>query len=395
MANASLDKNAPVAVAGCGSYGADEVREALSRAFDAIGVKESLSGKKVVIKPNFVAKRTPDEAATVHPAVLAAVADVLHERGADDIVLAESPGGVYSQARLRAIYASTGAEDVAEAHGITLNYDCGYREVSSQDGKVCRLYDIIDPILDADVIVDVSKLKTHALTGMSAAVKNMFGAIPGIVKFEMHSRYPDYGDFAEMLVDLCELLCGRAEFVSVTDGIVGMEGNGPTAGKPKHLGALLVSRNPFASDAVAAALIGRDGEIGTVVRSAARGYCSAKADGCRIVELGASVGEMSKSGFELPDSADKNMIEVMRTAFGGRIYKLFAPYPVVDAKRCVGCGVCASSCPRKTIKMTKTKSGKHVPEILRDGCIRCFCCQELCPHGAVKIKKNPITRILS
>ena len=104
---------------------------------------------------------------------------------------------------------------------------------------------------------------------------------------------------------------------------------------------------------------------------------------------------MSKSGFELPDSADKNMIEVMRTAFGGRIYKLFAPYPVVDAKRCVGCGVCASSCPRKTIKMTKTKSGKRVPEIVRDGCIRCFCCQELCPHGAVKIKKNPITRILS
>lgn len=404
--NRSLSPSEPVAAAAVADYDEEAILRALSDAGDRCRIFSStLRSKKVVIKPNFVAKRSPDEAATVHPAVLGAVIRWLRANGADDITLAESPGGVYNAARLRGIYSATGAQSIASSHGVRLNFDCTFAETSAPEGRRCRLFDIITPILEADVIVDVCKLKTHALTGMSAAVKNMFGTVPGIVKFEMHSRYPEYDDFSEMLVDLCELLCRRAEFISVTDGIVAMEGNGPTAGTPRQLGALLVSKNPFASDVVSAHLIGRDGRITTVSHAAARDFAPASFDDVPVIPVGIpSADALTPSDFALPDSVEKNGIERMRHLFGGRIYRLFSPYPTVDYSACVGCGECAASCPRHTITMTeRADAGAHarhakarrVPVISLDGCIRCFCCQELCPHGVVRIRKNPITRWLS
>ena len=404
--NRSVSPVEPVALAAVAEYDEEAILRALNDAGDACHIfSGTLEGKKVVIKPNFVAKRSPDEAATVHPAVLGAVIRWLRAHGAGMITLAESPGGVYNASRLRGIYSATGAQAIAESHAVALNYDCSFAETSAPEGRRCRLFDIITPILEADVIVDICKLKTHALTGMSAAVKNMFGVVPGIVKFEMHSRYPDYDDFAEMLVDLCELLCRRAEFISVTDGIVAMEGNGPTAGTPRQLGALLVSKNPFASDVVSAHLIGRDDRITTVSLAAARGISPASFGDVQIVPVGIpSADALTPSDFALPDSVEKNGIERMRHLFGGRIYRLFSPYPIIDYAACVGCGECAASCPQHTITMTEREragsgarrsKARRVPVIEHGDCIRCFCCQELCPHGVVRIRKNPLTRWLS
>ncbi len=400
--NRSVMPDEPVAVARIDEYDEDAILRALTDADISCGIlPDSLSGKKVVIKPNLVSKRSPDEAVTSHPAVIGAVISWLRARGADDITVAESPGGVYNQARLRGIYSASGLLSLAEEKGVRLNFDCSFSETAAPDGLRCRLFDIISPILDADLIVDVCKLKTHALTGMSAAVKNMFGSVPGIVKFEMHSRFPEYDDFAEMLVDLCELLANRCDFVSITDGIVAMEGNGPTAGVPRQLGALLVSRNPFASDTAAAHLIGRDTGIATVRIAAERGIAPSAYEQVKLVAVG---GMPEAADLAMPDSVQKNGIEIMKNLFGGRIYDLFRPYPVIDYSACVGCGECAASCPRHTIDMKNTADAggkarraraKRVPVIDRDGCIRCFCCQELCPHGVVRIRKNPLTRWLS
>jgi uncharacterized protein (DUF362 family) len=90
--------------------------------------------------------------------------------------------------------------------------------------------------------VDVAKLKTHAMTGLSGAVKNMFGAIPGLLKPEMHCRFPQKEDFSAMLVDLCEAVRPSVCFV---DAIVGMEGNGPSGGTPRFVGRLLPRKAPM------------------------------------------------------------------------------------------------------------------------------------------------------
>ncbi len=399
----STDKNERVAVAQIKEYDPGRILDALVSADKACRLLPyDLHGKKIVLKPNIVAKKTPDEAVTTHPAVVEAVVRWLSGKGADDITIAESPGGVYAAPRLRGVYAASGIDKTAEALGVRLNFDCTFSEIPFPEGVRCRLFDIITPILGADLVVDLCKLKTHALTGMSAAVKNMFGSIPGIVKFEMHSRFPDYGDFSEMLVDLCELICKRTDFISVTDGIVAMEGNGPTAGTPRKLGALIVSANPFAADVVSSHLIGRDGRITTVNNAAARGLSPAGIEGVNVIYLTDSA--VTPLDFAVPDSVDKNGIEVMKNLFGGRIYRMFQPYPTIDYRACVGCGECSASCPQHTITMVerekiggKARASKalRVPKIERDACIRCFCCQELCPHGVVKIRKNPITRWLS
>ncbi len=403
MSNPSLNPSSPVYVTDIDSYDKEKLLSSLKSIGGEMQIA-SLAGKKVVIKPNLVAKKSPDDPAIVNPAVIEAVILWLRSLGADDITIAESPGGVYNSVRLKGIYSASGVDKIAEETGAKLNYDLGYSEISHPTGKICRLFEIIDPILSADVIVDVSKLKTHALTGMSAAVKNLFGTIPGIVKFEMHSRYPDYGVFASMLVDLCEMLVSRARFISVTDAIVGMEGNGPTAGTSRKIGRLIVSENPFASDVVGAHIIGCEGKIPMVNEAIARGYAPASlADASVIAVSGADISSMKIKNYRQPDSTRHNPIEVLRKFAGGRIYKLFEPYPVIDYAKCVGCGECAASCPQHTIIMTpksevkggaKSKAVK-VPVIERDECIRCFCCQELCPKGIIKIKKNPLTRFLS
>lgn len=401
--NPSIDPSSPVFVADVDSYDTDKITSALLSVGEKMSLP-SLAGKRVVIKPNLVAKKSPDDPAIVNPAVIESVILWLRSLGADNITVAESPGGVYNAARLKGIYAASGMNEIAGRTGVTLNSDLGYSEISHPTGKSCRLFEIIAPILSADVIVDVCKLKTHALTGMSAAIKNLFGTIPGIVKFEMHSRYPDYGVFASMLVDLCEMLTSRADFISVTDAVIGMEGNGPTAGTPRDIGKLIVSANPFASDVVSSHVIGCEGKIPMVNEAVARGYAPASYAECNVVAVGgADVSAMKIKNYRQPDSTRHNPIEVLRKFAGGSIYKLFEPYPVIDYNRCVGCGECAASCPEHTIKMTDRQNVKgasgakapKVPVIVRENCIRCFCCQELCPKGIIKIRKNPITRFLS
>ncbi len=403
MQNPSLLPSSPVYIADVEEYNKEKISAALKKIGEQMSVP-SLSGKKVVIKPNLVAKKSPDDPAITNPAVIECVILWLRSLGADDITVAESPGGVYNTPRLKGIYSASGMNEIAERTGAKLNFDLGYKEISHPTGKICRLFEIIDPILSADVIVDISKLKTHALTGMSAAVKNLFGTIPGIVKFEMHSRYPDYGVFASMLVDLCEMLVSRASFISVTDAIIGMEGNGPTAGTSREVGKLIVSANPFASDVVGAHIIGCEGKIPMVNESIARGFAPASFTDANIISVdGCDITSLKIKNYRQPDSTRHNPIEVLRKVAGGRIYKLFEPYPVIDYTKCVGCGECAASCPQHTIIMTPKSDVKgggkskavNVPVIEREACIRCFCCQELCPKGIIKIRKNPITRFLS
>lgn len=401
--NISKDPRTPVYLAECKEYDSANILDILSEISSLMG-KLDLKGKNVVIKPNLVSKRSPDEAITTNPIVLDAVIMWLQRMGAESVTIAESPGGIYSVPRLRGIYAASKADKVAEHRDAILNYDLGYTETSHPEGKVCCLFDVIDPILKADVIVDLCKLKTHALTGISASVKNLFGVIPGIVKFEMHSRYPNYKDFSAMLVDLCDLVVSRCEFISVTDGIIGMEGNGPTAGTPREIGALIVSRNPFAADTVASYLIGCEGKTDMLNESVCRGFTNATHGDCNLVSIGnADIEKLAVKDFKQPDSRKHNVLEKLRTFGGGSIYRLFEPYPIVDHKACIGCGECAASCPRHTIIMkpkedvrgASRSKAKRVPVIERNDCIKCFCCQELCPHGVIEIKKNPITRILS
>ncbi len=382
---------APVAVLRQTEYDRAQILARLNEQAGAIGLlADEFAGKRVVIKPNLVAPTKPDGAATTHPVFLSAVVDFLRAHGATELLLAESPGGIYSESALKLNYKTCGITEAASACNLPLNYDTTFGTVHASHAQACRVFSVITPIRKADVIIDLCRLKSHSLTKMSGAVKNFFGVIPGIQKFEMHSAYPALPVFSEMIVDLAEMLTETHEVLAICDAIVGMEGNGPTGGTPKEIGAMLMSRSPFCLDLAAESLVGFDGTVSITEAAKARGLCPPSLDELDI--RGVSPREIAVRDFTEPDATRKTFLGSLSTMFGGRLADFFAPRPVVT-KRCVGCGVCAESCPRKIIDITQKKNKKRA-SIRHKECIRCFCCQELCPFHAIDIKKNALIKIL-
>lgn len=386
-----LDKPT-VAITKCDRYDVAKIKEILSKQFVDLGIDLSAyRNKNILIKPNLVMKKEPDGAATTHPAAIEALILLLKEAGCTQITLADSPGGQYVEARLRAVYRESGMEELASRTGVALNYNTEFSEVSNPEGSFSKSFNLIRPVCEAEVIFDFCKLKSHSLTRLSGAVKNLFGCIPGIQKFEMHARFDNVTDFSAMLTDLCACVMRGRELIAICDAVYGMEGNGPTAGNPKFIGALLSSRNPFALDVLGAWLIGSEGVI-TIEKGTELGYCPASLSELNII--GDDPAEIKPADFKQPEGCEKKFLNNLSNIMGGRLVKFFQPHPEINRKKCVGCGECVRSCPVKTIELVSRKSGKKVAKIQHLTCIRCYCCQELCPFKAVKIKKNPIITLL-
>ncbi|MBR5870960.1 MAG: DUF362 domain-containing protein [Clostridia bacterium] len=395
MQHPSFSPDAIVAVSPCDSYDSALLCEQIRSVMDALGITPAFfSGKKVAIKPNLVMKKPAEHAATTHPAVLDALLSYLDTCGCADVVIAESMGGPYTEAALRGVYRVCGIEEAVGGHAAHLNYDVSSRPMSAPDGVVCKAFDIITPIAEADIIINLCKLKSHSLTRMSGAIKNTFGTIPGLMKFEFHARYPDYADFNKMLVDLSAMLHSQKDCIDLCDAIIGMEGNGPTGGDPRKIGCLLASRNPFCLDTVASAMLSCEGEVPMITEACSRGYAPSHA---ADVRTSTDYTALVLSDFRAPDTARKsaNALHWLPKLFGGKVFDWFAPRPVIRTSTCVGCGECERSCPVHTIEMITDKHGKKKATIHPDKCIRCFCCQELCPIHSVDIRKNPLLGLFS
>lgn len=387
----TMEYNKSVAISSINEYDVAKIKETLSSHFDALGIDISaMRGKNVAIKPNLVMKKPPEAAATTHPAVIRALLLILNEADIEPII-AESPGGIYSPQRMEGFYRICGMYDAAEGLNVRFNTDVSAQILNSPFGSSVKSFNIISPIANADVIFDVCKLKTHSLTAMSGAVKNLFGTIPGIEKFEMHAAHPECEDFEAMICDLCDMHCRRCEVIAITDAIVGMEGDGPTGGEPKSIGCLLTSRNPFASDLAAERILDFSG-VGTVAHSKKRGYVPENSELLEYPLL--CPKDVAVQNIVPAASRGKTSISALKIFSGGIFGKILSPRPEIDTAKCRGCGECKTSCPQHTIDMISA-GGKKVARIDRKNCIRCYCCQELCPFTAIKTKRNIILRAVS
>ncbi|SHH57748.1 Uncharacterized conserved protein, DUF362 family [Sporobacter termitidis DSM 10068] len=363
-----------VSVLKTGKYDAGDLRVVVSRHFEALGFEKELRpGMKVLIKPNLLGAHRPEQAATTHPAVVRAVVDWLRERGIDDITIADSPGGAYRPGGLRAIYEACGYGVMRDV--VKLNLDTGYTAVQSPEGFQNRSFNIIDPIVRADIVVNIAKLKTHGLTTVSAGVKNLFGAIPGLQKPELHYKYPDLMDFCTMLLELAQVVKPQ---ITLIDAVETMEGNGPLNGRIRHMGLTLASRDIFAQDYVAAQLMGLDPESVPLVRLALKKGLTAPQD----IETVGDTFAPAAPPYILPESVNKgNNRGFLMRSIGGVIKGVYRAVPSIDTSKCRGCGKCAESCPMQIIKIKDKKAGMSVKT-----CISCFCCQEMCPFDAVRIR---------
>ena len=205
-----------VAMVQADDYSQQTIERAVRRVFAELEISPELfRDKNVLVKPNLLMRRRPEEATTTHPQVMRAVILRLQEMGAKQVVIADSPGGLYTPAQLRSIYSACGMQQVAEETGALLNLETGSARVPARDPKMCTEFNLIDPVRQADVIVSVGKLKTHCMTGLSGGVKNLFGCIPGLQKPQLHYRYQNRDDFCSMLVDLAQTV---APVLTVMDG---------------------------------------------------------------------------------------------------------------------------------------------------------------------------------
>lgn len=379
-----------VSIARCGDYEYPDVKRAVARSIELLGGigKFVKGGDRVLLKVSLLMKRRPEKATTTHPAVVRAVAELVKEAGGSPVI-GDSPGGYhfYTRKALESVYETCGMIEAAEASGAELNYDTEAVDVPYPAGRVIKLVKTIKPLLDADKVISIPRIKTHMMTVYSGAVKNLFGIIPGSYKAEYHLRFEDTEEFADLLIDLCLF---AKPCLTVMDAIIGMEGYGPTNGTPRKVGLVISSANPFALDAVAADAIGlKSRQVPTIRKSMERGLCPTEAEG--IVVLGEKVDEVRVADFKKPTvKVAFNFYSLLLPKFlKKRLNNLLKPKPTFDHGICVGCGVCASSCPPKAIAM---KDGK--PEVDLSSCIRCFCCHELCAHGAVGISRPWFIRVL-
>lgn len=361
------------------------VDEAVEAVFAACPAAQRLGpATRALVKPNLLAKHPPEHAVTTHPAVVAACVRALQRRGVTDITVADSCGGLYTPGGMKAAYAVSGLAAVCEPLGAKLYTACR-AQPRKTDGALVREFQLIEPVHEADFIVSVPKLKTHVMTGLSCAVKNLFGTVPGLQKAEFHMRFPDKAHFGGMLVDLCGAV--RPD-LTVVDGIVGMEGDGPAGGSPRAVGAVLGGSDPYAIDLAACRMMGlAPMAVPYLAAAHARGLCPEALDASWLagdVRAAAPV-----QGFRLPgsyagiDFSDKAP-RALRWAVPG-VERWLAPRPKIRASRCVGCGKCAEICPGHTIRIENGKA--HIEP---SGCIRCFCCHEMCPAKAIDVRRAGI-----
>ena len=376
-------ENYDVAVVRCKTYDVEAVKPALEEAVNAVnGLDFVMPGMKIIIKPNLVSFKKPDAAATTHPALLEALVEMLLARGAD-VTIGDSPGGPHSLPLLNRVYTATGMDRV-EKLGAKLNRNMNEKTVDFPEGKVLKNFTYTEYLDEADAIIDFCKLKSHGMLGMSAAVKNLFGTIPGLKKPEVHYKFQNDAEFADMLVDLNEYFKPR---LAICDAVVGMEGNGPTAGTPRQIGAIIASKSTYYADVVGAELIGMniDG-LPTLQAAYERGFAPASSKNLRVY---GDIRALTVDDFKAPPVRG---LSFMRK---GNVLHFISKAalehkPTLKKRLCVGCGECARMCPAKAIEMKNKK-----PHLNREKCIRCFCCQEFCPRAAMVAHRPLAAKVLN
>jgi len=365
-----------VSVVACEVYEPEAVRQAVAAVLAPLGGIGRFvhPGMRVLLKPNLLAAAAMERAITTHPAVVRAVAELVQGAGGT-VLIGDSPGGSVKDDSL--VWRRSGMADVAERIGSSLVPFDGvvWKRLDGNDYFIAR------PVLEADLVINLPKLKTHILTLYTGAVKNLFGAIPGTRKREVHCRAPGVQEFSRALVDVLELV---RPGLTLIDGVLGQEGNGPgMGGTPRRYGCLAASEDPVALDAVIARALGyRPGEVLHLAQAEHRGLGVADLDAVRVA------GERQPLDFGTVSLPKARWYFRVPTWVGAPLRGAIRLRPRLVPSACISCLACVEACPREAI------TPGQPPLFDLDRCIGCFCCAEVCPQGAITLHRNLLARLV-
>jgi uncharacterized protein (DUF362 family)/NAD-dependent dihydropyrimidine dehydrogenase PreA subunit len=340
-----------------------------------------LEGKqKILIKPNLLGAFPPEKAVTTHPVVLDALISILKEKG-KTMQMGDSQGGT---APTKQVWQMTGLQEIADKNQIEL--------VSFNEGGVVQKksgeieFSTSKYFWEADAVINVCKYKTHSLMSFTGAIKNLYGLIPGLKKSDYHKEYPDHLSFGKVISKLYDLVHSKLTF-SIMDGILGMEGEGPSAGIPRNFGVMFASESAASLDYIASSMMGFKPEKLEYIMP---GLVSEKIDPADI-----ELDEKWRNYVFHKVKIQKVKLLVKILAYSpGFIKNIFRKYFQVYPDfhdGCRLCRICVDSCPVQAMKLEK---GDVHPEIDYDKCIKCMCCHEMCPYSVVYVNKSWLAKLV-
>ena len=371
----------------CDSYELDVVRRALDDLMHPLGGLGAFvaPSDRVLVKPNFLLAAKPERAVTTHPALVLAVVDALRDLGVKDIVVADSPATQSARhvARRLGLLEALETRDVAV---LDLNDSIVVR---NPEDSVFQRLELSQAVLDADRVINLPKVKSHAQMSMTLAVKNCFGAVVGMRKAAWHMEAGrDAAFFARMVAEICRQV---APVLSIADGIVAMEGNGPGAGDPRELGILAAAPDPGVLDQLLCEIVGfPPGDLPSL-----RAWW---ASGGEAVEdwsaclAGPALRDVAITNFRFARPLEVGGLPGPLQPLQRVIRRLVEVRPHVQTAACSGCGACAKHCPANAIEMRREGT---LATISPKTCIHCFVCQEICPEGAIDVRRGLVRRFLS
>ena len=355
----------------------DDYADALAPAFARLVAESSLldpqavAGRRVLVKPNLLTDRTPDQAVTTHPELLRLAIRHLKASGAE-VAVGDSPA---SAANIRAVLERTGVGAVCKEEGVPfVSFERDGIRSCSADGFE---FTIAGPVADADLVVSLPKVKSHSLTKLTAAVKNLYGAVPGYGKTTLHRLHPKPNDFGRLVRAIWSVL---PPTVSIADAVVGMEGQGPANGRPVRLGFLAASQDPFALDIALCGILH--------IRPDSVPYLSGMA-GAHAPELASDSVEVES--FEVP--VGSHLLNLVPSGLMRVAARILWVRPKIDTSLCVGCGRCVAACPVAALSRPSARDS-GVPALKHRSCVGCACCHEVCPKGAIRMTQSPALRLV-
>jgi len=370
-----------ISIVQCHGYEYGRVLKAVRASVDLLGGmgRYVKPGQKVLLKPNLLVSSTAERGVTTHPMVVKAVMEIVREAGGTPFV-GDSPAFGTAQR----VAARAGIASVAEEMGCPI---VDFRErvvVRTDDDFMFRRFEVAREAVESPVVINLPKIKSHGQMVLTLGVKNMFGCVPGTRKAAWHLKAGvDRIYFARMLVELYTVL---KPGLTIMDGIIAMEGNGPNAGTTRPLDMVLAGTDCVSLDSTVTHLLGLPRDRLWTTRVAMENRMGV-ADPDRIEVLGASPESLLVSHFKVPEAGD--IAWGLPGFMKGLLKDTVLPRPVIGRNRCKECLNCVEVCPPRAMK--KEERGIVIES---DKCIRCFCCQEVCPEGAIEIRASILSRIL-
>lgn len=365
----------------CDDYHLEDLKAIIQKSFEALGGLNNLINESdvVFLKVNAVSNLPSHLGYTTNPIFLKAMIQVVKETGCKIIVGDNPPFH-----NLKKTLKGNGMLAICEEEQVEICDNTILTNITNDQNFHYSSFEVSKQMIDCDVLINLPKLKTHALTYFSGAVKNYFGLIYGLEKAKWHVKASDPATFSAMIADLYGAVTYTFKdkvLLNFCDGVIALEGEGPTTGgKARQLGAILASKDAVALDAVCLKLANLEIEKSPITLAAMK------------ADLG--TGDIEKINIigDSLDSFNTKLVEPQKTHPGMKILKyqwmknILLELPKINKNLCIKCGECTKICPPQTLKI---KNGNY-PTLKNSRCIRCWCCAEVCTKGAITKGKRPL-----